>query len=281
VAPPPTSPPKNPIPTLTPPPGSTVPPTFTPKPPSIYTGTLFNFGPTARAIYQRGVALGRNPKAFSKVGDCETDSPYFLIPFDAGIYNLGPYKYLDPMVKNFSGSFGYHSQAGRGSFVAASILDPQWSDPSVCQGGESPLACEYRTHNPAIALIMLRTYPYPWETPQREGYINDMRSVLDYTISQGIVPVVSTIPLIESSPGELQDMNNIIRQLSAEYNIPLWDFYATLTTLPNYGVKDSHLTVPPDGGTSFNNPESMSYGMTHRNLETLEVLHYLSTNVMK
>jgi hypothetical protein len=255
---------------------------MTPKPPSIYTGTLSNFGSTARAIFQRGRALGRDPKKFSKVGDCETDSPYFLIPIDSGIYNLGPYRYLDPIIKNFTGSFAYHSMAGRGSFVASSVLDPQWSDPSVCQAGvESPLACEYRVHNPSVALIMLRTYPYPWEPADREKYISDMRAVIDYTISQGIVPVVSTIPMIEASPGELMDMNNIIRQLSAEYHIPLWDFYATLTTLPNYGVKDSHLTVPPDGGTSFNNPESMSYGMTHRNLETLEVLHYLYTSVMK
>ena len=280
--PPPTAPPVIGIPTVVPtgaPTGPQPTPTFTPKPPSIYTGTLSNFGANARAIFLRGQAMGRDPKKFAKIGDCETDSPYFLIPFDNGIYKLGNYTYLDPMVKYYAGSYSRSSVAGKGSFVVASVLDPQWADPSVCQGGETPLACEYRVWNPSVALIMLRTYPYPWQDAQRNKYISDMRTVIDYTISQGIVPVLSTIPLILPSPDELHDMNNIIRGLADEYNIPLWDFYATLSTLPDNGIDDtSHLTVPIDGGTTFLG-DDMNYGMTHRNLESLEVLHDFYHNV--
>jgi hypothetical protein len=243
--------------------------------------TLSGFGAHAHAIFRQGQALGRDPHRFSKVGDCETDSPYFMIPFDQPLYNLGSYQYLKSTVTYFSGSFGYHSQAGRGSFVAASVLDSTWADPGVCQPGETPLACEYRTHNPAIALIMLRTYPYPWENAQRSQYTENMRTVITTTIQQGIVPVLSTIPLIESSPDELKDMNAIIRQLAAQYDIPLWDFYATTSALPNSGVKDSHLTVPPVGATFFNDVDSLQYGMPQRNLEALEVLHDLINKVMR
>jgi hypothetical protein len=250
-------------------------------PPNLFKATLSGFGANARAIFQKGRSLQRDSHRFSKVGDCETESPYFLIPFDDGLYDLGDYTYLRAMVPYFAGSFKYQGQAGRGSFVAASVLDSTWADPNICQPGETPLACEYRTRNPAFALIMLRTYPYPWEAAQRDKYISDMRSVISYTIQQGIVPVVSTIPLIENSPNELQDMNAIIRQLAGEYQIPLWDFYATTSTLPNSGVKDSHLTVPPVGATFFNDPEALQYGMPRRNLEALQVLYSLYVNVMR
>ncbi|MDO8753959.1 MAG: hypothetical protein Q7J80_08715, partial [Anaerolineales bacterium] len=37
---------------------------------------------TARVIYQRGLEMGNNPNAFSKVGDCQTSTDFFLVDFD-------------------------------------------------------------------------------------------------------------------------------------------------------------------------------------------------------
>src|SRR5437868_2085586 len=59
---------------------------------------------TARDIYARGLAMGNNPRAFSKVGDCQSVVPYFLAAFDYGpnMYNLGPYTDLQPTIDNFA-----------------------------------------------------------------------------------------------------------------------------------------------------------------------------------
>ena len=57
----------------------------------------------ARAIYQLGLSLGNNPRAFSKIGDCNSVAPFFLAPFDTGDYRLGPtYAALQTTIDNFS-----------------------------------------------------------------------------------------------------------------------------------------------------------------------------------
>jgi hypothetical protein len=45
-----------------------------------------------REIHARGLALGRNPRAFSKMGDSGVLIESYLTRFDRGIYNLGPYE---------------------------------------------------------------------------------------------------------------------------------------------------------------------------------------------
>jgi hypothetical protein len=45
---------------------------------------------TAREIYKKGALLGRDPHAFSKIGDCQSISTYFLSYFDLpDYYELG------------------------------------------------------------------------------------------------------------------------------------------------------------------------------------------------
>src|SRR5258708_31765026 len=41
---------------------------------------------TARQIYQRGLKLGNDPQAFSKVGDCHIVPPFFLADFDSPLH---------------------------------------------------------------------------------------------------------------------------------------------------------------------------------------------------
>ncbi len=55
---------------------------------------------TVRLIYQRGIRRGVNPNAFSKIGDCESRTTWFLYDFDQGpkYYDLGPYTYLEPVI---------------------------------------------------------------------------------------------------------------------------------------------------------------------------------------
>ncbi len=252
-----------------------------PPPPMPYTATLSGFGQNARDIFLRGQAIGHDPHRFSKIGDSDTDNPWFMHAFDAHNYGLFDYAYLEPVIGLFGGSFDHTGQAAHVGFVSASVLDPLWSDPSLCHQGETPLACEYRTYNPSVAIIMLRTYPYPWGDAERTKYTTEMRTVIEYTISQHIVPVVSTVPMIMQSPGELMEMNQIDRDLAAQYDVPLWDLFHTTESLQNYGVgAANHLTIPPDSATTYFDANHLQYGMTHRNLESLEVLYELYIHVM-
>ena len=56
-----------------------------------------------RQIYQRGLEMGNDPHAFSKVGDCHSTNPYFLADYDLGpdVYNLGDYADLQPTIDYF------------------------------------------------------------------------------------------------------------------------------------------------------------------------------------
>jgi hypothetical protein len=99
-----------------------------------------------RQIYQKGLALGNNPKAFSKVRDCESSATWFLWSFDqaSSLYSLGPYTELERVIDHYQGSFGRLSQAAKPGFTAASVMTSWWADKEQCQEDETPLACEYR-----------------------------------------------------------------------------------------------------------------------------------------
>src|SRR5687768_1766600 len=45
--------------------------------------------PNAQAIYAAGLARGNRPGVFSKLGDCMTENPYFLVTLADGDYDLG------------------------------------------------------------------------------------------------------------------------------------------------------------------------------------------------
>ena len=131
--------------------------------------------------------MGNHDYAFSLVGDSNTDNPAFLAPFDQGSYDLGPYADLQPTIGYFKGSFSRHSPAAVGSFSTAKVLDPAYAD-SRCSAGETPLACEYRLQKPSVALILLGTGDqHDWRNFEAR-----YRKIIEYTLAQGIVPVLMT-----------------------------------------------------------------------------------------
>ncbi|MBN1120359.1 MAG: SH3 domain-containing protein [Anaerolineae bacterium] len=245
-----------------------------------YTATITGIGPNARAIYQRGQQLGNNPHRFSKIGDCEAESPYFLIAFDDQFFYLGDYIYLHEVIWDFAGSFSRIGYAAKGGYVVNALLDPTWADPSVCWRGETPLECELRSYKPAIALIMVRTYPKE-STTWAEDYYAGVSRIVDIAASRGVIPVLSTVPYLHG--GGHTEMNEAIRRVAAEKQVPLWDFWQTTSQLPNQGVElnISHLTVPADFGSAVFLEDRMHYGMVRRNLEALEVLHAVKHQAMQ
>ena len=73
---------------------------------------------TGRAIeiYTVGLAMGNNPRGFSKIGDCQNIKEAFMGFFDLpDRYNLGTdYQYLQETIDNFSGYFNTDGQAVKG-----------------------------------------------------------------------------------------------------------------------------------------------------------------------
>lgn len=224
---------------------------------------------TAREIYARGQELGRDPKHFSKVGDCQTNTGFYLVDFDnEGAYSLGEYAYLQDTIDYYEGSFSRTSLAMRDGYNVAAILTPLRADPKQCEKGENPIACEFRLHNPSIAIISLETN---FSDRPADDYGKYMRQIIEYSIEQGVVPILATKG--DNLEGD-HSINAEIAEIAVEYDIPLWNLWAALQPLPNQG----HSTELNDGfhlsfsRNFFDKPKNMLSGWPWRNLTALQAL---------
>lgn len=222
--------------------------------------------PRVKEIYQKGLELGNDPHAFSKIGDCGSTPAWFLGDFDLGpkYYSLGDYQYLQDVIQVFQGSYERTSLAARSGFNASSVFTPLWADRSQCKANENPLDCEYRVHKPIIALITLGTNDV-WH---KDSFEPQMRKIIETSIDDGIVPVLATKADNIEGDGSL---NATITSLAAEYKIPLWNFWLAVQPLPDHGLQEdgAHLTWAPN---HFDDPQAMEKAWPVRNLTALQVL---------
>jgi hypothetical protein len=221
---------------------------------------------TARKIYQRGLELGNNPRAFSKIGDCGSTPSWFLGDFDRGprFYSLGNYQDLQGVIQEFQGSFDRTSLAAKSGFNASSVLAPLWADHSQCEANETPLACEYRVNRPIIAFIMLGTNDI-WHP---EAFEPNMRIIIELSIQNGVVPILSTKADDREGDGSV---NATIARLADEYQLPLWNFWRAVQPLPDHGLQPdgAHITW---ASNRFDDPQTMKKGWPVRNLTALQAL---------
>jgi hypothetical protein len=228
----------------------------------------------ARQIYQHGLGLGNDPHAFSKIGDCQSISTYFLSYFDLpGYYDLGDNSSMQETIDWYSGSFSRDSLAVKSGFNAAAILSPLRADSKQCNPNENPVACEFRLNRPSVAIISLEE----WWAGHPENYETYMRRIIEYSIQQGVVPIIAT-------KADNLEGNNLINQtianLAQEYDIPLWNFWSAVQPLPNHGLisNDSsgevdmfHLTHSNEY-YFYNDPSANQSGWSVRNLTALQSL---------
>jgi hypothetical protein len=193
----------------------------------------------ARVIYQRGLAMGTDPQAFSKVGDCQSIKEVLLGMYDQpGNYVLRDEdQFLQETIDHFSGSFDRNGMAVKGGFNAASVLSPLWADPENCQAGENPIECEIRIHKPTFVIISLEVW---WEGRSVERYEEYMRRIIEYSIDHGAVPILST--KADNVEGD-HSINLATARLAYEYDLPLWNFWLAAQGLPNRGLDPDR----PDG----------------------------------
>jgi hypothetical protein len=227
-----------------------------------------SISPRAVEIYLNGLVLGRNPYAFSKVGDCNSTSTWFLGVFDhdteKGYYRLGDYEYLSEVITYYTGSWGRNSKSTNRGFTSSTIFSPLWADTEECESDEGPVQCEIRIHNPSVALVMLGTNDYL----KPDDFEASLRMILDYLIERGILPILSS--KADNLEGD-HKINRTIYKLALEYEIPFWNYWAAIYPLPNHGLQEDgeHLTVAPN---YFDDEYAMTRAWPLRNLTALQTL---------
>jgi hypothetical protein len=229
----------------------------------------------AKDIYLRGQAQGRDPHRFSKVGDCQNITTYFLSHFEnPDLYRLGEYASLQSAIDWFMGSFTRESLAVKGGMNVAAVLSPLRANREFCSQDESPLACEFRLYNPSFAIISMEE---AW-SGEPEKYGKYMRQVIEFTLAQNILPVIAT----KADNFEGGDrINAIIAQLAWEYDISLWNFWAAVQPLSDQGLSDDGFHLSHGNNFFFDVPQDQRTGYTMRNLTALQVIDAVWRNLME
>lgn len=227
-----------------------------------------------RSIYAQGQTLGRNPYAFSKLGDSLVVTSHYLTKFDTGMFTLSPeYTYLQDTIDHFSGSFQRYGVATKVGLHAWGIFDPFWADDEWCDPGENMLDCEFRLFNPSILLIRMGTN----DNGSITVFENNMRQAVETTIANGVIPVLGT----KADRFEGDNRNNLaIRRIAADFQIPLWDFDIVADTLPGRGLSEDnvHLTIMFEH--DYTDPEAFQRGYPVNDLTGLMMLHALLNKVI-
>jgi hypothetical protein len=224
-------------------------------------------------IYEIGQLLGRNPHAFSKLGDSVTLTDHYLTRFDSGHYNLGPYAFLQSTIDHYSGSFGRYGVATRVGLHAWSIFDPLWANKEWCLPDEHMVACEIRLFNPSVMLIKVGSN----DNGAASAFDENMRQLTEYLIDNGIIPVLATKADRFEGPDDRN--NKMIRQIADDYDIPLWDYDIISVTLPRRGLSgdDVHMTMADSD--DYTDPVSFERGYPVSDLTALMMLHSILREV--
>ncbi len=259
-----------------------VPPTPTPTPIPVNGIPITDFvvlPPEVRAnvrqIFAAGQAQGRDPQTFSKLGDSTSLNPNFLGKFDdPASYVLGDYAFLQPTIDYYNGHFARYGVAARNGLHSWSVFDPMWADEKWCEANEDVLACEFRLNNPSILFVKLGSN----DAGAPSGYRYNMRQVVEFAIASGVIPVLVTKADRIEGPDNIN--NVILRELAAEYQIPLLDFDIVAETLPNRGLKENDVhMVELVGPHDFTRPDTFQSGHAVHDLVALLMLDAIRTEL--
>lgn len=182
------------------------------------------------AIYQRGIEAGNNEHAFSVLGDCQSIPDVFM-----GIYDQDPDfvgdlpEDLQETVIHFGGSFERYSPTVKDGTTEGALLWYGWNDnlAGLCEHGESPLDCELRVHKPTIVFMHTGTH---WEARSRDYLIKIINKIKE----ANAIPVIVTKADNREKDGRV---NQTLADLAAEYNLPVWNFWASVQHLPESGME--------------------------------------------
>lgn len=255
-------------------------PTPTPDPASLVNGVPIDhfivMPPEVKAnvrdIFIYGQEMGRDPHAFSKLGDSVSLTSHYFARFDQNRFNLGIYEGLKPTIDYYKGSYDHFGMAVRIGLHAWIAFKPGLADKEKCEPDEHMVECEFRLHNPSVLLIRLGTN----DTAEGDAYERAIRHAINYSIVNGVIPVLVT----KSDRFEGNDRHNeTMRALATEYAIPLWDFDLVAGTLPDRGLGGDSVHLTMYGVNDFTDPATLSYGYPLSDLTGLMMLDAIRQTV--
>ncbi|MCI0555035.1 MAG: hypothetical protein L0287_29150 [Anaerolineae bacterium] len=184
--------------------------------------------PSLQRVYERGLALGNDPHAFSLFGDCQSRPAEFFGVFETDtelFESLEPE--LQETVTYFNGSFNRESSTAQDGTTPGSLLWTQWHRGEYgCTFAETPVACELRTHRSSFVIIQIGTH---FESRNTEY----LRRIILQLMDAGVVPILAT----KADNREKDErINRDMALLAVEYDLPLWNFWAAVSDLPNRGL---------------------------------------------
>ncbi|HSD83749.1 MAG TPA: hypothetical protein VLG46_07825, partial [Anaerolineae bacterium] len=184
--------------------------------------------PSLQRVYERGVELGNDPRAFSLFGDCQARPGDFFGALETDpelLKSLSPD--LQELVAYFQGSFNRESPTAQDGTTPGALLWNQWHRGEYgCTFSETPVECELRIHRPSFVIIQIGTH---FESRNTEY----LRKVILQLMDAGIVPILAT----KADNREKDErINRDMAMLAAEYDLPLWNFWAALSDLPDRGL---------------------------------------------
>ena len=221
---------------------------------------------SVRDIYEYGQTLGNDPHAFSIFGDCQSrpDEFFGMFETDPGVVeSLSPE--LREAVDNFQGSFNRESPTAKDGTTPGSLLWTQWHQGEYgCSFAETPVECELRTHRPSFVIIQVGTH---FESRNTEY----LRRIILQLMDEGVVPILAT----KADNRELDDrINRDMALLASEYDLPLWNFWAALSDLPNRGLYTRN-DRPLQGAIYLTEEAALRHRMT--GLEALDAVWRVAT----
>lgn len=226
-------------------------------------------------VYERGQELGNRAQVITKVGDSLSADSLYLTPMSRDDFILGPYDYLEDTIRYYGESTAAISVAARIGLTSYVVFDPMWSDPQLCNPGESPLECEYRRKQPSIALIMFGGNDV--RHIDEERFADNMRAIVEFTLERGIIPVLSTFSYSEDSGYWWQsvNLNQAIIDVAAEYEVPLINLWLAARPLDNYGLEGdlTHMTHSGFVFLKYDTGHESWYGVSLRNLLAIRMLY--------
>lgn len=225
-------------------------------------------------IFAEGQARGRNPHAFSKLGDSTIETEHFLSGFDTGSYQLGDYAYLQPVIDFYAGSFARESAAVRLGFHSWTIFDPFWADKAQCLPNETPIDCELRVQNPSIIIIRLGAN----DVGVPDSFEKNMRELVAYCLEEGVIPILGTKADRNEGFGNIN--NDILRQIAADYAVPLWEYDLVAGTLPGRGLEQDGVHMTAYYSSDYTDSTAFQRGHGMHNLTALMALEEVWRNVL-
>ena len=206
-----------------------------------------------RRIFAHGQELGRNPRAFSKLGDSISLTSHYFARFDQKRYDLGIYGDLQPTIDYYRHSYERFGMAVRIGLLAWIGFRPGVADTAMCRPEEHMVACELRLHNPSLLIIRLGTN----DIAPGDAFERAIRHAIETSMAEGVIPLLVT----KSDRFEGDNRHNeTLRALAAEYAVPLWDFDLVAGTLPDRGLGGDAVHLTMYASDDYSDPATLRFG---------------------